>query len=159
MSWSPQRSCGSGGFLRAKEVEGGRAQDAGDPEMGQGHRGRDSRRVAWEKALKSNGEGTHGLGRPPTFFSLAAVTLPMLIRSLFRLTSVSSQTSASGPPGWGARWGPGFSPSGGRPGKIGGAFSWSLRCSPCSTSSVFSRRRSPGTGVTLTTLKKPVGGS
>lgn len=84
--------------------------------------------------------------------SLAAVTFPMLIRSLFRLTSVSSQTSASGPPGWGTRWGLGPSPSGGRPGRIGGAFSWSLRCSPCNTSSVFSRSRSPGTGVTLTTL-------
>lgn len=90
--------------------------------------------------------------------SLAAVTFPMLIRSLFRLTSVSSQTSASGPPGWGTRWGLGPSPSGGRPGRIGGAFSWSLRCSPCNTSSVFSRSRSPGTGVTLTTLWRPGGG-
>lgn len=105
--------------------------------------------------LRRNGEGAHGLGRSPTFFSLAAITLPMLIRSLFRLTSVSSQTSASGPPGWEARWGLGPSPSGGRPGRIGGAFSWSLRCSPCSTSSVFSLSRSPGTGVMLTTLERP----
>lgn len=96
-----------------------------------------------------------GEGRLPTAVCLDAITLPMLIRSLLRLTSVSSHTSASGPPGWGTRWGLGPKPSGGLPGRIGGAFSWSLRCSPCSTSSVFSRSRSPGTGVTLTTLARP----
>lgn len=130
----------------------GEASEAGPAGVwpGRGHTGGEGR-GPW--AGNQGGSG----GRPPTSFSLAAVTLPMLIRSLFRLTSVSSQTSASGPPGWGARWGLGPSPSGGRPGKIGGAFSWSLRCSPCSTSSVFSRSRSPGTGVTLTTLERPGG--
>lgn len=130
----------------------GEATEAG-PEggwLGRGHTGGRGR-GPW--AGNQGGSG----GRPPTSFSLAAVTLPMLIRSLFRLTSVSSQTSASGPPEWGTRWGLGPSPSEGRPGKIGGAFSWSLRCSPCSTSSVFSRSRSPGTGVTLTTLERPGG--
>lgn len=73
----------------------------------------------------------------------------MLILSLLRFTSVSSQTS----PSLKAMFGVWPKVSAGRPGKIGGAFSWSLRCSPCKTSSVFSRSKSPGTGVTLTTLK------
>lgn len=75
-------------------------------------------------------------------------TLLMLILSLLRFTSVSSQTSASLKTVFGAC----PRPSAGRPDRMGGAFSWSLRCSPCRTSSVFSRSKSPGTGVTLTTL-------
>lgn len=125
----------------------GKAMEAGQAAHGWGE-------GAWREWEGGQGTRARSWGRPPTPLSLTEVTLPMLIRSLFRLTSVSSQTSASGPPGWGTRWGPGPSPSGGRPGRIGGAFSWSLRCSPCSTSSVFSRSRSPGTGVTLTTLER-----
>lgn len=70
-------------------------------------------------------------------------TLLRLILSLLRLKSVSSQASPGSP----ACCTP-VSP-GGRAGGAGGAFSWSLRCSSCRTSSVFSRWRSPGTGVTM----------
>lgn len=118
--------------------------------------GQAGRCAAGVRVLRRSGEGPW-VGTTTRALLPGGVTLPMLIRSLFRLTSVSSQTSASGPTGWEARWGVGPSPSGGRPGRIGGAFSWSLRCSPCSTSSVFSLSRSPGTGVTLTTLGRPGG--
>lgn len=73
----------------------------------------------------------------------AASTLGRLIRSLLRLTSVSSQTSPCSPE-WGRQVSAGSRPDGG-----GGAFSWSLRCSSWRTSSVFSRCRSPGPGVTM----------
>lgn len=70
-------------------------------------------------------------------------TLFRLILSLLRLKSVSSQASPASPTCCTP-----VSP-GGRLGGAGGAFSWSLRCSSCRTSSVFSRWRSPGIGVTM----------
>lgn len=70
-------------------------------------------------------------------------TLVRLIRSLLRLKSVSSQASPSSP-----EFATPASP-GCRAGGAGGAFSWSLRCSSWRTSSVFSRWRSPGPGVTM----------
>lgn len=69
----------------------------------------------------------------------------MLILSLLRLKSVSSHPSPAGGAGAGSLGLLGIKP--------GGAFSWSLRCSSCRTSSVFSRGNSPGTGVTFTTLR------
>lgn len=73
-----------------------------------------------------------------------------LIRSLLRLKSVSSQASASSPE-FGNPVSQGIRLDG-----AGGAFSWSLRCSSCRTSSVFSRWRSPGPGVTMTLWKQEV---
>lgn len=73
----------------------------------------------------------------------SAQTLFRLILSLLRLKSVSSQASP-GSPVCRTPVSPGARLDG-----AGGAFSWSLRCSSCRTSSVFSRWRSPGTGVTM----------
>lgn len=72
----------------------------------------------------------------------------MLILSLLRLKSVSSHPSPAGGAGAGLLGLLGI--------KAGGAFSWSLRCSSCRTSSVFSLGNSPGTGVTLTTLREAI---
>lgn len=72
-------------------------------------------------------------------------TLLMLILSWLRFKSVSCHASASN---WGGV------PSQGLLGTAGGAFSWSLRCSSCRTSSVFSLGSSPGIRVTFTTLGK-----
>lgn len=72
----------------------------------------------------------------------------MLILSLLRLKSVSSHPSPAGGAGAGSLGLLGI--------KAGGAFSWSLRCSSCRTSSVFSLGNSPVTGVTFTILRETV---